>query len=99
MRFDIAIDVQAVNDDNMTTVSSLTTLAAVSTTTELVGCNSDYEWCAYVTRISLGQYISAMVFSSVGFPICNVFVSVLYAGVIGPRRSVIKTKQITLIFQ
>lgn len=76
-------------DNHLREMSTLYT-TTINTTTghpkELVGCDAAMIWCNYTPRLPLPVYLAAYPLLSIGFPMCNVSISTLFAKVLGPRR-------------
>jgi ceroid-lipofuscinosis MFS transporter 7 len=71
-----------------TTRSNSTTSTPFQTTTAEPGKGcplNDYQWCYYVPRVQLWQYILASVIITIGFSICNVICYSIFSKKLGHR--------------
>ena len=55
---------------------------------ELVGCPAEYGWCEKTPQMKLFQFISGMIFLSVGYPFILVITTTIYSKILGPRPQV-----------
>ncbi|UJR26170.1 hypothetical protein I4U23_007514 [Adineta vaga] len=71
--------------------SSNTSAPPLRTTTTTVadsddkGCPLDYQWCYYIPRVQLWQYIAASIIITTGFSICNVICYSIFSKKLGDR--------------
>jgi ceroid-lipofuscinosis MFS transporter 7 len=75
-----------------TTVTATTPLSSTSPTLPTTtgdagdkGCPLDYQWCYFVPRVQLWQYILASIIITIGFSICNVICYSIFSKKLGDR--------------
>jgi len=61
------------------------TTATIPTSTDSNGCPLDYDWCQYIPKVQLWQYILASVIITTGFTICNVICYSIVSKKLGHR--------------
>ena len=64
---------------------SSSTVPPETSTSDPIGCPLLYDWCYYVPRVKLGQYIMASVIITSGFTIGNVICYSIYSKKLGER--------------